>query len=154
MIAGLCIDGWLFVFGGNAPYESMAVRIIAFAAGELLTALAIAFVFRTSLPIQIYELLVREIADRFRLDVNRVKLINDLAMLALSAALSFLLTGGFHGFGAGTILITLVNAPLIALFGRLIDRFFTFEPRFPRFTALLRQQSGASDKVEKGEENG
>ena len=139
VIAGLCIDGWLFVFGGNAPYESMAVRIIAFAAGELLTSLAIAFVFRTSLPIQIYELLVREIADRFGFDVNRVKLVNDIAMLLLSAALSFLLTGGFHGFGIGTILITFVNAPLIALFGRLIDRFFTFEPRFPKLTAALRQ---------------
>lgn len=139
VIAGLCIDGWLLLFGGNAPYEALAVRIAAFAAGELLTALAIAFVFRTSLPIQIYELLVREIANRYRLDVNRVKMVNDIAMLILSAALSFLLTGGFNGFGIGTILITLINAPLIALFGRLIDRFFTFEPRFPKLTAILRQ---------------
>ncbi|MBQ2546458.1 MAG: hypothetical protein II557_09225, partial [Clostridia bacterium] len=82
---------------------------------------------------------VREIADRYRLDVNRVKLVNDIAMLVLSAALSFLLTHGFNGFGAGTILITLVNAPIIALFGRLIDRFFTFEPRFPKLSAFLRQ---------------
>ncbi len=139
VIAGLCIDGWLLLLGGNAPYETMGVRIAAFAAGELLTALAIAFVFRTSLPIQIYELLVREIADRFRFDVNRVKMVNDIAMLLLSAALSFLLTGGFHGFGAGTVLITLINAPLIALFGRLIDSVFTFEPRFPKLAALLRQ---------------
>jgi len=139
VIAGLCIDGWLLLLGGNAPYESMVLRIVAFAAGELLTGLAIAFVFRTTLPIQIYELLVREIADRYRLDVNRVKLVNDIAMLVLSAALSFLLTRGFNGFGAGTILITLVNAPIIALFGRLIDRFFTFEPRFPKLSAFLRQ---------------
>ena len=62
----------------------MVSSIVAFIAGELLTALAIAFVFRTSLPIQIYELLVREIADRFGFDVNRVKQVNDAAMLILS----------------------------------------------------------------------
>ena len=146
VIAGLAIDGWLLLLGGNAPYESTLVRIVAFIAGELLTALAIAFVFRTSLPIQIYELLVREIADRFGFDVNRVKQVNDAAMLILSAAMSFLLTGGFNGFGVGTILITVINAPLIALFGRLLDRFFTFEPRFPKLSAVLRQQNGGAEK--------
>ena len=82
-------------------------------------------------------MLVREIADRFGLDINRVKLCNDIVMLILSAVLAFVLTGGFNGFGIGTILITFINAPLIAFFGRLLDRFFTFEPRFPKFTAML-----------------
>ncbi len=136
-IAGKSIDLWFIVLGGSAVYGSMAARIVAFVLGELLTSVAIAFVFRTSWPVQIYELLVREIADRYSLDVNRVKLVNDISLFVLSAVLSLLLTGGFHGFGVGTVLITAVNAPLIALCGRLIDRFFTFEPRFPQLTGCL-----------------
>ena len=113
------------------------MRIVAFVFGAVFTSLSIAFVFRTSWPIAIYELLVREIADRFRLNINRVKLANDIVMLFLSAVLAFALTGGFHGFGPGTILITFINAPLIAFFGKLIDKRFTFEPRFPKLTKLL-----------------
>ena len=59
-------------------------------------------------------------------------------MLLLSAVLAFTLTGGFHGFGPGTILITFINAPLIAFFGKLIDRRFTFEPLFPKLSEILK----------------
>ena len=136
-IAGTAIDLWFVVLGGNGAYESMAARIAAFAAGEILTAVAIAFVFRTTLPVQIYELLVRELADRYGWSVDRVKMVNDIALFVLSALLSFLLTGGFHGFGIGTVVITAVNAPLIALFGKVLDRLFTFESRFPRISDRL-----------------
>ncbi|MBE6726874.1 MAG: hypothetical protein E7576_17055 [Ruminococcaceae bacterium] len=136
-IAGKSIDLWFLLLGGNGVYESMPVRILAFAAGELITSVAIAFVFRTTWPVQIYELLVREIADRYSLDVNRVKMVNDIALFVLSAALSFLLTGGFHGFGVGTVLITAVNAPLIALCGKVLDRWFAFDSRFPKLSGWL-----------------
>ena len=139
VISGLCIDFWFLLLGGNGAYENLGMRIAAFLFGAVFTSLSIAFVFRTSLPIAIYELLVREIADRFELNINRVKLANDIVMLILSAVLAFVLTGGFHGFGIGTILITFVNAPLIAFFGKLIDRKFTFEPRFPKLTKMLSE---------------
>lgn len=137
VISGLCIDFWFLLLGGNGAYESLLTRILAFVFGAAITSLAIAFVFRTSLPIAIYELLVREIADRFQLNINRVKLVNDIVMLILSAVLALVLTGGFNGFGPGTILITLINAPLIAFFGKLLDRTFSFEPRFPKLTEML-----------------
>lgn len=131
ILAGLTLDAWLLLFGGNGAYEELWLRIIVFVLGELTTGFAIALMFRTTLPIQIYELLVCEISDKFKLDRNRVKLVNDIVMLALSAVLSFTLTGGFGGFGIGTVIITFVNAPIIALFGKLIDKFFTFDSMFP-----------------------
>lgn len=137
VISGLCIDFWFLLLGGNGAYENLWMRLAAFVFGAGFTSLSIAFVFRTTLPIAIYELLVREIADRFLLDINRVKLANDIVMLLLSAVLAFALTGGFNGFGPGTILITFINAPLIAFFGKLLDRRFTFEPRFPKLTEML-----------------
>ena len=147
-VAGTAIDCWFLLLGGNAPYETMAVRIAAFAAGEILTSIAIAFVFRTSWPIQIYELLVRELADRYGWKVDRVKMVNDVSMFVLSAALSFILTRGFHGFGIGTVLITVVNAPLIALFGKIIDRLFTFDPLFPRLTGFFEGKPAEGKKPE------
>ncbi|MBR4205601.1 MAG: hypothetical protein IKQ92_09010 [Clostridia bacterium] len=153
VLAGLSIDFWSLLLGGDAPFESLALRIAVFVFGAVLTALAIAFVFRTSLPIQIYELLVREIASRFHLSVDRVKMVNDIVMFVLSAALSWILTGGWNGFGIGTVLITLINAPLIALFGKLIDRCFTFDSRFPKLCALLEQFPEEAQAAEGRAEN-
>ncbi len=132
MLSGFALDGWLFIFGGNVVYEDLWLRIIVFVLGELVTTLAVAFIFRTTLPIQIYELAVCEIAAKFGLDKNKVKLVNDILMLVLSAVLSFALTGGLGGFGVGTILITFVNAPLITFFGKMLDKIFVFDSRFPR----------------------
>jgi uncharacterized membrane protein YczE len=137
VISGLCIDFWLLLLGGNGAYESLCLRIPSFILGAVITSLSISFAFRTTWPIAIYELLVREIADKFSLDLNKVKLMNDIIMLILSAVLAFVLTGGFNGFGPGTILITFINAPLIAFFGKFIDRKFTFESRFPKLTKIL-----------------
>lgn len=132
ILSGLSIDMWLFIFGGNGAYENMVVRIVAFALGELITSVAIAFIFRTTLPVQIYELAVCEIADRYKLKRDRVKLVNDIVMLAISITLALVLTGGWNGIGVGTIVITFVNAPLITLAGKVLDRIFEFDSRFPK----------------------
>lgn len=138
VLFGFTLDGWFFLFGGNGAYTDMTVRIISFAAGEVITALAIAFYFKTGLPLQVYELLVTQFADKFGVRTDRVKQINDIVMLVLSVALALLLTHGFSGIGIGTVVITLVNAPLIRLFTRLLDRYFTFDARFPKLVEACR----------------
>lgn len=137
LLFGFALDGWLFLFGGNAVYASLGGRILAFVLGELVTALAVAFYFRTAWPKQIYELLVTEVADRYRLPTARVKWGNDLSMLVLSLGLAWLLNRSLDGIGIGTLVITAVNALLIGLFGRLLDRWFDFSPRFPCLTKFL-----------------
>lgn len=122
VISGFCIDGWLFLLGGNGPYTLLISRIIAFACGELLTALAIAFFFRTTLPQQVYELAVMEISGKFGFDKTKVKYANDGIMLVLAMTLSLLLTHRLTGVGVGTVIITFVNAPLIAFFGKILER--------------------------------
>ena len=132
MLSGFVLDGWLWLFGGNGAYEELWLRIVMFVAGELVTTLAVAFIFRTTLPVQICELAVCEIAAKFGLDKNKVKLGYDILMLVVSAVLSFTLTGGLGGFGIGTILITIVNAPLITFFGIILDKIFVFDSCFPK----------------------
>lgn len=133
VIFGFAVDMWLGILGGNGAYESMAVRVIAFIIGESVTALAVAFYFRTDMPLQMYELFVVEIADTYKLDRNKVKFCNDAAMLILSVAAALLLNKSFAGLGVGTVIITLVNAYLIKKFGELLDKIFVFDARFDKF---------------------
>ncbi len=123
-ISGLFIDGWLWILGGNAVYDTTMVRIIAFIIGELITTLAVAFYFRTSMPLQIYELFVKEVAVKYGFPIDRVKHTYDICALVLSIALAYILNNSFQGIGIGTLIITLVNAPLIKMFGILIDKVF------------------------------
>ncbi len=122
VLSGFAIDLWLGMLGGNGPWASPAARGVSFLAGACITAAGIACFFRTDMPVAVYELAVKEFAARYQLDRNRVKLGFDAGNLALAVALSRLLTHTWTGVGPGTVLITCLNAPLIALFGRLIDR--------------------------------
>ncbi len=137
ILFGLAVDAWFLLLGGNGICSSMLWRIVLFALGEGITTLAIAFFFRTRLPLQIYELIVTELADRHALPMPKAKMIFDVTMLVLSVVLSLLLHHGLWGIGVGTVIITAVNAFLIGLFGKLLDKCFTFEPRFPRLVSFL-----------------
>ena len=122
VIAGFLIDGGFLLVGGNSVYELLPARVGALALGELLTALGLAFIFRSNMPKQVYELTVVELSDRFSADLNKVKRIFDYSMLLLAVLLSLVLTGKLTGIGVGTVFITAVNASLITAFGRLVDK--------------------------------
>ncbi|MBQ5389385.1 MAG: hypothetical protein IIU58_00595 [Clostridia bacterium] len=139
MLFGFAIDGWLLLLGGKAAFITVPIRVLALIIGENITAFAIACYFRTDMPLQIYELVVAEIARAFRLDLNKAKQINDIGMLLLSVVLALTLNRSFQGMGIGTIIITVANAPLIALYGKLLDKYCDFSPRFPRFIAWLKK---------------
>ena len=138
VIFGFAVDGFLFLLGGGAPYDSMLVRIIAFVLGEVITAFAIACNFRTSLPLPVYELLVTETAKRYNIATDKVKQANDIIMLALSVILAFALNQSFKGIGIGTIIITAVNAPIIMGIGKVLDKYCDFSPRFPKLVDKIK----------------
>lgn len=130
ILFGLVLDGWFLVFGGNGAYEVLWLRVVVFVVGELFTGFAIAFFFRTRLPLQIYELIVTEVADRYKWNSTTVKQVYDIVSLVLSLLLAFFVNHSGTGIGIGTIVLTVINAPLIALSGKVLERFFTFEPLF------------------------
>lgn len=137
ILFGFSLDGWLWLLGGGTPYDALWARIAAFAAGSVITGFAVAFFFRTKLPLEIYELTVAEIADRYKLPIHRVKQVYDVTMLTIAILFSLVLMGGFTGIGIGTAITTLINTTLISLCGKLLDHFFTFEPYFPKLTEKL-----------------
>lgn len=128
---GFVVDGWLLVFGGSGSFGGIVPRIVGFVAGVLCISLSVAMVFRSYLPPQIAECVVIEIAAYFKVEQSKVKMINDVSCLVLSFLLSVLLTGGFTGVGIGTVVVSFVNAPLILLWGKLLDRYVSFDPMFP-----------------------
>lgn len=122
VISGFAIDGWLYLLGGNGVYAGMAARAGAFLAGIVLTALGVACCFRTTLPLQVYELAVKEVAEAFHFPVSKTKQWFDIIMLAVSVGLSLLLTHKMTGVGIGTVITTVVNSTIIAFWGDLVDK--------------------------------
>lgn len=131
---GLALDFWQLLFG-TEQYPLLWQRCLSCGFGAVVTALAIALYLRTYLPQQGYELVVKELTEKFRRSMAKVKWIYDLASLLCSVLLMLLLFGTFSTdmIGIGTLLLTLVNTPLITLWGKLLDRFFVFTSAFPRF---------------------
>ena len=136
-IFGNMVDLMLFLLGGQAVYSTMTVRISMFVLSQVINAFAIAFYFRTDLPLCIYELFVKAVAERFNIPTDKMKFIYDASMLLLSLVSSFILFGRLVGIGVGTIVITAFNALAISTAGKLLDKIFTFEPRFEGFVKKI-----------------
>ena len=137
IVYGLILDGWLLILG-TEPFDTLAVRIVSMAVGAIISSAAIAFLFRTYLPQQVYELFVAEVVLRYKIKLQTFKLIFDLSMLALAVVLTFSLgIPLLSGIGLGTVICALLNSPMIGLFGRLYDRIMCFEPALPGLKKTL-----------------
>ncbi len=136
-VFGNMVDMSLLLLGGQGVYDSLAVRIAAFAISEVIISLSIACYFRTSLPLCVYELFVVAVAGKFNKPSHKIKMLFDYSMLALSVTLSLSLFKDFVGVGIGTVILTLVNSHLIKLWGRLLDKLFGSEPLFPKLCKIL-----------------
>lgn len=148
---GYVLDLFLWLLGG-VSFDAAWLRWVMLIVGDSITAFGVACFFRTYMPLQVYELFVAELADRFGVSVNKVKACFDYSLLTLSLILAFTLFGdvrdfdfstiwyaSFHSIGLGTLVTTLINSPLIATMGRLIDRIFGQDAAFPRMEKLLKR---------------
>lgn len=137
---------------GDVPFTAVWLRWIMLIVGNCITAFGVACFFRTYMPLQVHELFVAELVDRFRLKLNKTKAVFDISLLVVSVLLALILFGdaptfdwstigrrSFHSLGLGTLVTTAMNSPVIALMGKLIDRCFDPTPRFPKVEAWLRK---------------
>ena len=113
----------------------MVWRVLLFAGGSLITALAIALFFRVYLPPEVCDLFVKCLHVKFGWDLTKVKRVNDAAFLAVGLALSLIFFRKLVGIGVGTFVVTLVNGPIIGLIGKGLDRFVEIKPAFPKIAA-------------------
>ncbi|MCR5485767.1 MAG: DUF6198 family protein [Clostridiales bacterium] len=129
-------------------------RWLTLVIGDVIMAFGVACLFRTYMPLQVYELFVAETASRFKLDINKTKWVFDFSVLAasvLTAVIVFRDIGTFdwssigyssyHNMGIGTIVTTIINTPLITMWGKIIDRFIIPVPLSPGMERVFKRKN-------------
>lgn len=131
LLCGALLDVMVFLF---APLQSdvLAVRFVLYLVGAAVLALGIAFAFRSYLPCQVHEMFVKVVAIEKGWKQNTVKVAYDWICLAISLTLTLVFFGKLVGIGVGTIICTIINAPMIAAWGKLLDKHLNFEPAWKR----------------------
>ena len=132
VLYGFMLDGMMALVA-LIPFMAIAMRVVYFAVGMLICAAAIAFLFRSYISPEAYELFVKEVSDHFGFDIHKCKLVYDTSSLALSVVLSFSFFGlwQFNGIHVGTLINALCNGLFIKLWSHLYDRIFRFEDLLP-----------------------
>lgn len=131
VLYGLLLDGCIRLTA-FIPAGSLAVRILLYASGLIVGAMGVSLLFHTYLSPEVYELFVREIAEKYGFQTHRVKMCYDCASCLLAVVLSFAFFGfgHFEGIKFGTILCALVNGWMIGRWTRLFEAKFEFRDRF------------------------
>lgn len=151
VIYGYTLNFFLWVLGG-IEFDTVLIRWVMLIVGDIITAFGVACFFRTYMPLQVYELFVAEIADRFHLNINKTKWVFDLSLLVISVVLAVTLFGdiksfdwttigysSFHSIGLGTLVTTAINSPIIGFMGKLLDKIFDPTPRFNKLAEILKR---------------
>ena len=151
ILYGYVLNFFLWLLGG-VSFDAVWLRWVMLLVGDVIVGFGVACFFRTYLPLQVHELFVAELADRFHLNLNKTKSVFDVSLLVISVTLALVLFGdaatfdwstigytSFHSLGLGTLVTTAINSPIIALMGKLIDRLFETTPKFPKLEATLKR---------------
>lgn len=128
VIYGLALDGGMKLT--SLLPVSIAMQIIVYVLGVLVCCASLALLFGSYLPPEAYEMLVKEVAQKFKKPVYKIKIIYDYASLALSVILSFIFFGELRGIGIGTVACAFVYGFVIRAFQKLYGKLFRFEDRF------------------------
>ena len=132
VLYGFLLDGWMAVIA-SLPADTFALRCLWYVLGILLGAASIAFFFKTYIAPEVYELLVKEIAQKLQRPTHRVKTVYDCVSCAVAVLMSFAFFGlwRFEGVKLGTVICALVNGFLIGRCTAFYERVFEFRDAFP-----------------------
>ena len=113
------------------PDSAFAMRVLWYVLGTVFCSFAVSLFFHTYISPEAYELIVKELSEKWNLNINKVKTAYDCFSVVLGIALSFSFFGFgvFEGVKLGTVLCALINGFLIGRFSALLERGFVFENR-------------------------
>ena len=131
VLYGTLLDGAMALIAA-LPENVFWVRVIWYVLGTVLCSLAVSLFFHTYLSPEAYELIVKELSSKYKLNINVVKTVYDCLSTVLGIVLSFCFFGFgvFKGVGWGTVLCAVFNGFLIGRFTKLLEHFFTFQNKF------------------------
>ena len=132
VLYGFLLDGWMALTAA-LPADTFALRCLWYVLGILLGAASIAFFFKTYIAPEVYELLVKEIAQKLQRPTHRVKTVYDCVSCAVAVLMSFAFFGlwRFEGVKLGTVICALVNGFLIGRCTAFYERVFEFRDALP-----------------------
>lgn len=127
VVYGLMLDGSIALIG-LIPGEGMLFRAAFYVLGMVLCSSGVSLLFHTYIAPEAYELVVKEIAAKWKLDIHRTKTVYDLVSCAVAVVMSFVFFGFgvFKGVKWGTIVCALVNGWLIGLCSRFFEKNLSF----------------------------
>lgn len=127
-VVGFVFGTLLDVYGAWLPClpDALPWRILYFALSCPVVALGIALSNRCLLPIIPTDLFARDLAQILSKPYPRVKMTFDLTAVALSVLLTAGVLGQLQGIGAGTVIGALTYGPLAGVWGKFLDKRFTF----------------------------
>ncbi len=131
ILYGTCLDGAMALISA-LPENTIAVRIMWYILGTILCSFAVSLFFHTYLSPEAYELIVKEVSQRFNLNINRVKTSYDCVSVVLGIVMSFSFFGFgvFKGVGIGTVVCAFINGFLIGRFSSFLEKHFDFKNKF------------------------
>lgn len=131
VLYGTCLDGAISLISA-LPENTLVIRIVWYILGTVFCSFAVSLFFHTYISPEAYELIVKEIAQKFNFNINKVKTAYDCISVVLGIIMSFAFFGFgvFKGVGVGTILCAFINGFLIGKFSKLLEKHFDFRNKF------------------------
>lgn len=124
VIYGYTLDGINYLVNLAVPEVTMIARFVFYIVGMVTCSVGVAFMIRTYISAEVYELIVKEVPERFGLDLTKFKTAYDLVSCLVGVVMSFAFFGmwNFVGVSWGTFVCALVNGFLIGKFSGWIDK--------------------------------
>lgn len=131
VIYGTLLDGAMALISA-LPENTFAIRILWYILGTVFCSFAVSLFFHTYISPEAYELIVKEVSQKFNFNINKVKTAYDCISVVLGIIMSFTFFGFgvFKGVGVGTILCAFINGILIGKFSKLLEKHFDFRNKF------------------------
>ena len=131
VLYGLTLDGAIWLTAPLAT-ASMVLRAVYFVTGLVMGSVAISLFFHTYISPEAYELFVKEVSEKYKVDIHRFKTGYDCVSCLLSVILSFAFFGlwQFRGVGIGTVITSAVNGWLIGWCTHTLEKHFEFRDAF------------------------
>lgn len=127
VIYGLILDGSMALVSLIAA-NPLWLRTLFYLMGMLLCAMGVSMLFHSYFPPEAYELFVKEMAEKLRMEIHRFKTLYDCTSCLIAVVMSFCFFGFgvFEGVKLGTVLCALLNGSLIGLCSRFYEGHFDF----------------------------